>query len=285
MPQDIPLEASETLAFTPASLAGIEDPPVFRLRAVSGRDRRFMRRIVTERGASLHSTEAIREEVVRGLERLWTPEQFAAFVPRLRDCWAAGDEFALQARDIKAGFDEQRMTIAPGDDAPAAARMAEIDAEEAKALTFEHPDKGACDALVREVQKNHLPLGKMLADNVDYRELSAAAAFAVAIKGWDSLDVARELDRGYLTLECVEAIAEALADLEADNSLPEGQARGELLVACTRRVFLDREEAKNSASPSRSRTGQKNSSNGGRGGGSRSRGSKRKPSTPTPATA
>ena len=60
MPQEIPLRSSETLDFTPQSLAGIADAPVFVLRAATRDDKRYQRRLSNRRGISQHSPADMR---------------------------------------------------------------------------------------------------------------------------------------------------------------------------------------------------------------------------------
>ena len=66
---------------------------------------------------------------------------------------------------------------------------------------------------------------------------------AVTVKRWTGFSAPRRLDRGYLTLECAERLLEMLDS--ADQ-----QAGSELFIACARRMTLDKDEAKNSESPS-----------------------------------
>ena len=48
MPQEIPVEASETLVFTPPALENMDPQPTFVLRAMTGRDKRFHLRLYRE---------------------------------------------------------------------------------------------------------------------------------------------------------------------------------------------------------------------------------------------
>lgn len=227
MPQDIPAEASETLAFTPPCLANCDDPPRFILRAVTKRDERFFRRLSREQGITRHSDEALRAEILSGLERLWSPADFAEHKPVLEAYWQTLDEFVAQRKDdpdLKWEYD---------------------------------PDiERAITVLVEKVQDAHAPLRRMLADNLDADEMTPKLMLAIAVKSWEGLDVARELDRGYITLDCAETLQEALRDYEKvklGEKVP-AIAGTELFVACVRRFRLDEEEEKNSASPSPSET-------------------------------
>lgn len=230
MPQDIPLEASEVLAFTPASLAQIEDAPVFRLRASSSRDKRFHRRLLVENGIRFHDREAIRAEVLNGLKALWDTDAFEEHSPVIKALWEARDDFEQQSADaIKNGE-------------PAIEWSYDVDLE------------NAVDDLVRKVTQEWNPLLRMIADNADYGSLAAPLLVAVNVKGFSNLNVKASLDRGYLTLDVAEKIEEALSALERKHGLIEGTAWAELTVACSQRMYLTAEEAGNSASQSPSPT-------------------------------
>ena len=226
MPQDIPLEASETLVFTPASLESLGDAaPTFRLRACTTRDKRYHRRLHTEEGVFVHSVDDIRREVDEGLKALWSDDVYAEHSQVLKEFWEAQDQFALQAKD---------------------------DPD----LTFEYdPEiRRACEELTRKVADAWRPLRRLLADNSEYGEMSMPLMVAVVVKGWSGLDVPLHRERGYITLDNAEAVRDALKAIEEANKLPKGTAWTELFIACTKGMYLDQDEAKNSASPSPSET-------------------------------
>lgn len=233
MPQDIPLEASETLVFTPACLESIEGAPTFTLRSPTPRDQRYLRRLNREEGISRHSDEAIRKEILRGLEQLWTAEQFAEFSPVLTEYWEAQEQFVLQRKDdpdLKWDYDaetEQRI-----------------------------------HDLVERITDGHPPLRRMLADNMEAQEMTPLLMMAVTIMSWTGLDVKRELDRGYLSLGCVDKLRDALGAFEKKHCEKTGTANLELFIACTRRFNLDKDEEKNSESPSPSETDPQSSKTG-----------------------
>lgn len=230
MPQDIPLEASEVLAFTPASLEALEDAPVFRLRAPSSRDKRFHRRLLVEHGIRFHDREAIRAEVLTGLKALWDEEAFEEHSPIIKALWDARDDFDQQNADaFKKG--EPELT-----------------------WTYDAQIEDAVDDLVRKVTQEWHPLLRMIADNADYGSLAAPLLVAVNVKGFANLNVKASLDRGYLTLEVAEKIEEALSALERKHGHIVGTAWAELTVACSQRMYLTEEERGNSESQSPSPT-------------------------------
>lgn len=232
MPQDIPLEASETLVFTPASLESLGDAaPRFRLRAGTPRDKRYHRRLHAEEGVFVHPVEAIRREVDNGLKELWSPEVYAEHIQTLKEFWEAQDQFELQAKD-----------------------------NPELVLEYDPKIRRACEELARKVADVWRPLRRLLADNAEYGEMSMPLMVAVVVKGWTGLDVPLRRERGYITLDSAEALRDALEGFETEHKLPPGIAWTELFVACTKRMYLDEDEAKNSESPSPSETTQPASS-------------------------
>lgn len=225
MPQDIPLEASETLAFTPPSLAEIDGAPTFTLRAPTTRDKRHHRRLHVEEGLAHHGSDAIRAEVLAGLKLLWSPDAYAEHAPLIEAYWDATDQFVTEKAkdpDLEWIYD------------------AEIEA--------------AVQDLTQRVAQAHKPLRRMMADNADFGEMSFPLMVAVVVKGWTGLDAKPVREGGYLTLDSAAGIAEALAKVEKANGLDEGAAWVELAVACTNRMYLLPDTAKNSESPLPSET-------------------------------
>lgn len=227
MPQDIPLEASETLAFTPPSLASIEGAPSFTLRAPTTRDKRYHRRLHVEEGLQHHGADAIRTEVLAGLKALWSPDAYAEHAPVIEAYWDATDAFVTEKAkdpDLQWSYD------------------AEIEA--------------AVQDLTQRVAQAHKPLRRMMADNADFGEMSFPLMVAVVVKNWTGLEFKPVREGGYLTLDSASSLAEALAAIEKANGLDEGAAWVELAVACTNRMYLDPDTAKNSDSPAPSPTPQ-----------------------------
>lgn len=225
MPQDIPVESSELLDFTPASLKDIEGAPVFVLRASTSREKRYHRRLLLEQGIRYHDREAIREEVLNGLKELWDADAFEQHGPVIKELWSARDDFEAQLKD-----DPELV------------------------WSYDAQVEDAVDELVRMVSQEWRPLRSMIADNADYGSMAAPLLVIVTLKRFSHLDVKPRNERGYFTIETVEAIEEALTKFEKANGLVEGTAWAELTVACSRRMYLSDEERGNSASQSPSTT-------------------------------
>lgn len=221
--QDIPLEASETVSFTPESLAAIPGAPVFTLRSPTKRDERHHRRLIREDGLIQHSDEALRGEIFTALAALWTPEDYERHAARIRDYYTAVDDFALQRRD---------------------------DPE----LKWEWPaeEETAVRTAIGDAIKAWPKLRRMTADNAEFQEMRAPLIAAVVIASWSELATERHLDRGYLSLDCAEQLIEDLEAFErkheVTHKLDAGTATFELYAACIRRLYLDEEEVGNSVS-------------------------------------
>jgi hypothetical protein len=242
MPQDVPLEASDTLAFTPASLSNLANPPSFVLRAATHREKRHQRRLLREEGLRSHSEQELRAEVLSGLKVLWTPESFEKHSVILSQYWEALDEFRPQAAQRRK---EIEQALEAGTEAPPPLEF-----------TFDNELVLACDTLIEQVAKSWPRLAAMRADNAEAGEMSSPITVAAIVKDWSNLDVRPERERGYITLDCAFAFETALEKIEADAGLEPGTAWSELQMACLARMFLNEEEAKNFVSPSLSGTHQ-----------------------------
>lgn len=232
MPQSVPLEASETLAFTPPSLEGIEGAPSFTLRYPTRRDKRFINRLLRESGARTHSDETVRAAVLDELKASWTEADYEKFAPIIRDYWQALDAFTLiQKNDPEATFEYD------------------------EALARSTSD------LIRLVSESSARICKMRADNAEFNELAELCTLAVVVKDWTGLKTRRVLERGYLTTDCAADLVDDLTKY-ADKVLDSQRAGipyAELMIECFRTQRLDGDEEKNSASPSPSETPQTNS--------------------------
>lgn len=240
MPQDIPLEASEELVFTPKAFANLGSAPSFVLRAATARDKRYHRRLHLEENIVSHTAEAIRAEILRGLKSLWSAETYDQHAEVLTAFWAAQDDY-----DQQRGLHAKEQEGLPEDKR---VKFPEFD--------YDPEIREACEELTRKVIEAWRPVRSMVADNADFAELTAPAMVAVVLKSWRGLQVKVTRERGYLTLSGAMAIEEALGDFEEQHGIVRGSAWTELFVACTRRMYLDEAEAKNSASPSPSDTPQ-----------------------------
>jgi len=232
MPQaDIPVEASDELVFTPPSLARIEGAPSFTLRAFTHRDHRHHRRLMREAGLVRHTDEDIRAVTRAELERLWSADDYAAGIARLDVYWTALDDWNLARKD------EPELTF-------------DYDSDELAAID------GLSDNLFRASET----LRRMVADNADAGDLSPVLLVAAVVKDFAGLAAKRQIEGGYLTLECAYKVRDALAKFENERELTTGAAWLDLMVACVRRMNLDADTAKNSGSPSPSEPDQQSSS-------------------------
>lgn len=226
----VPYEASEIERFTPASLASIENPPSFRLRAASRRERRRYDRLLIEEGLRRHDKEDMREEVIRGLRALTSDDEFEAWELNLRQYWEAVD-----------AWEEEHQGKA---------------AEDIPTFEAPGPDEAAIAEVTRGIHENWPRLRKMAADNLMFSREAPALLISIIVSGWSGLDTPFASREGVLPLETVDRIDTDLAALEKANGMDEGKAFVELYVAATNRMFLSEQTEKNSSSPPPSPTDQ-----------------------------
>lgn len=226
MPQDIPIEASETLAYTPPALAGLDPAPSFILRSPTHREKRHIRMLLDEEGGVTYKPDAIRAEMLNGLAALH-PEKGEMLTALIKDYWSAQDDFALQAKDD-----------------PDLVWSYDADIEQ------------RINALIEEVRAGWRPVRRMVAANSDFSALNMACTIAVMVKSWTNLDLPIERDRGYLSVECALNLCEKLWDIcyKAGYGEESRIAWSELGFAASARLYLSEEEAKNLLSPAPSET-------------------------------
>lgn len=218
MPQDIPLERSDTLPFTPQSLIDNDNPPVFALRACTTREKFFHQRLLDERGIVFHSDEDLRREMLIGVRELCDEDDADRLIAALQDYWTAIDDYAAQSRDNPDLVWEYDPAI-----------------------------ESTLKRLDVEMGQQWPPLAKMRADIRQLNVVTELAYVAVTVKSFSGIDVKRRTDRSYLTIDCAYDLRNALDRLDRN-------AWRELALACLARMYLDEETAKNFVSPSPSET-------------------------------
>ena len=232
----VPYEASETKRFTPASLANLESPPVFRLRAVSRRERRRYDRLMIEEGLRRHDKEAMRDELLRGMRALSSDDEFELWEAHLRLHWEARDEWEDEHKGKP--LDEIPDFAPPG------------------------PSEDDIATVTRGIHENWPPLRKMAADNVIFNREAPALLLSVVVSGWSGIDTPFVSREGCIDLDTIDKLDADLSKLEAQHGLDQGKAFVELYVAATDRMFLSKDAEKNSSSPPPSPTDQQTLSNG-----------------------
>lgn len=232
----VPYEASEIERFTPASLAHLETPPVFRLRAAQRRERRRYDRLLIEEGLRRHDKEDMRAEILRGLRALSSDDEFAEWDIHLRQYWDAMDDWEHEYKGVT-------PDLIPDFEAPG-------------------PSEDDLNRVTRGVHENWPPLRKMAADNVMFNREAPALLISVVLSGWSHMTTPFTLHEGVLPLETVDKLDKDLAAMEKEAGLPEGKAFVELYIAATNRMFLSQDTEKNSSSPPPSPTDQQNMTTG-----------------------
>lgn len=219
LPPRIPLESSQTLAFTPECLKHLDTPPVFHLRAATWREKDARLYLSKSNGLAQHGEKAMRAEVLNGLKSYWTPEQFNEFGQVFTAYWEDMDNFVLQKKD-----DPDLVW--------------EYDADIERQIRETR----------NEMEKTWRPLATMVADNDRHDRLAYALDISVLVKSFDGLNTKLERDGEYLAIGCVIEVAEEMHQRWGVDAF------GELYTACFERLYLSEAEAGNSASPSPSRT-------------------------------
>lgn len=218
----VPATASELEKYTPASLKNVPVPPVFLLRPADGREQREWEYRLAERGLCTHGPEAIRAEMLRGLESRYDAETFAASKARLESFWALCD---------------QGGTVDPR-------------------------ERADVDELTQRLYRVWQPIQRMFADNYKFGEESGRIAAAMFIVGWRKFDLPYRREEGAVPLEVIDDVELALIKIEQDAAANKvegvakpGTAFGELKVAAFLKIFLTRDEEKNLSSPPPSKPG------------------------------
>lgn len=212
----IPLSHDEVDDFSPASLKNVQPQPTFRLRPATVRDHRRFLHAIGVEGLQHHDQEAVRAEVVKAMKALYTEGTFETQLDRLNSLWASLDQ------------------------------NVPLQVEDLRAMT------DLMDRLAREWR----PLRMMLADNIRFHQDAPKIALGLYLAGLKNLDVTFRIDNGWVPLEVLDAIEDALDALEeqavidkVEGVIP-GLAFKELSAHVLRRLRLTKEEEKNSDGPS-----------------------------------
>ena len=226
MPQDIPLEASKKLAFTPPSLAGVVDPPTFMLRAATWREKDHINYLRDLHRVRFHSTADQRDAVVEGLRNLWGEERFETHRATVEGYWQAVDEWEV-ARKNEPGLK----------------------------FAFDPEIEKAVLELLDRVGDAWEPVARIEADIRRANQVNVRLVLSVVVDSWSGIGTTREIEQGYLSLDCVDAMSAALAEAGEIAALGTPSLPViELYLACCRRLGLIEEEVGNFGSPSPSPT-------------------------------
>lgn len=211
----IATEKGDAERFTPASLVNLSEPPVFTLRPATGREMRDYRRQMQLEGLAFHGKEELRDELLRAIRNLYSPDLFTAYEGRLRSYWALMDQKGA------------------------------LDPAETEAIS---------DLSVR-VSRVWRPYREMLVDNEEFRERSLLIAVSMFLTGWSGVDLSYRREAGCTPVELVETLAQKLKEIEeqAAKDKVEGVVPGlgflQLCLAAQRHLGLQVDEEKNSDTP------------------------------------
>lgn len=187
------------MEFTPATLAGLSAPPVFMLKAGTRRDRdRFSHSLMRE-GLKFHGREALRQELVTGLQHLWSEEDFAAEMPRIRALWTALDEHD----------------------------RANAHLDQSAEFTFDPSERARIEKLIDRAHQAWQPLREAAADNATYARLFPHIAASHLIAGWSGIDLPFRREPGHLSLDVIERLETALGKVEDQARADQVEGVGE----------------------------------------------------------
>ena len=211
----IPLSRDEIQSFTPASLADIETPPVFRFRPATHRDVRAFQSACIVEGLRQHDLEDIRREQERALTALFSSEEAEAGIAQFRQLWDAADQ----------------------------------------GVTISDEDEAAANGLLDRLQRLHRPLRVMLADNMAFFRDMPRLALGLLLVGWRNIDLPFVRAEGVVAIETIDELAQRLTSIEAAalDSAPDhlpGTAWLELSAHAIELLNLTRGESGKSPSPS-----------------------------------
>lgn len=253
---NVPLEASDIKRFTPRSLANLPSPPVFLLRAGNRRDRQRYQAILLEEGLKQHSLDRQRAETLVGLQNLWSAEDYEANEGRLKAYWDAIDQWGRTNK---------------GNPTPE---------------PFVHPDTGPVTELITRITDAWPPLRKLSADNLVFQAEAPNVLVSIVLVGWTGINLPYRRESGIAPLDLLEQLENELMELENAHDTVEGLGRPgtaflELCAEAGGRLFLTKEQEKNSQSPPQSSPTRSTSKTGGKGKGpGRSTASATSPQTP-----
>lgn len=218
----IPYEAGEAEPFTPASLAGLDNPPVLYLRWGTPREKQRMRRRMAEKQLRRHSTEEVREELLKGLRDILSQNAAAEWEPRIRAWWEAQDAYAEEWKDV------------PLTERPA----------------FEFDGEAAIELTLRQIGRDWEPYAAMMGDNAEIEPLMMDIIVSLIVERFEGITPPVWRDGRHFTTDSATNIGEALdrlaLDIQVDDDFMPSQ---ELRAECVRRLYLDRDSVKGSGSP------------------------------------
>ena len=231
----IPLESSHIKRFTPALFADIEGAPAFQLKAGSRRDRLRHQEIMAEEKVQHFDQASIRAETLKGLEALWSPDDFEQWEPRLRAFWDARDDWAKENENAE------------------------------KPTPFDYTDfpESEIRALAARVAESWPPLRKMAVANLKFQREFPKLVASIVLVGWTGVETPVQRADGLMSLDAIDDLEREMAKREEElTGKANGNAFAELMIECTGRLFLSPSAEKNSASPPPSSTSLPTSNNG-----------------------
>lgn len=191
-----PVEASEISEFTPACLRNIPNPPVFKFRTVTHRDKRMFRQTCITEGLVSHSVADIREAILEGFREGYTPESFATGEPRLRAYWEAVDHANKERQD----------------------------------LVFDKAEQDQLEELTRDIVRSTHRVREMVAENATYQDMIGKIAISIFCSGWSGVGLAYERKANMVPLDLIDDLEDKVLALVRANQGVEGVPTDDALI-------------------------------------------------------
>lgn len=225
-----PYEKGEAERFIPTAFADMKNPPTFWLRTGSPREKRRQRRMMDEEGLRTHSEAAMQAELLKGMAALFSTDDYALWSGKVQGYWAAGEGFAEEYKDAKP--------------------------DEVPEFVFE--DEALILEVLNQIGKDWRPYRILVADNREANRTIADVFNCCVIERYENIDVPMDRMGKYITLDCAMEVGDELDQMAHKAELDDNAAnpRVELNSKCIQKLFLTKDQEKNSELPQQSSPSQ-----------------------------
>ena len=221
MTTPIPVEAGGVLEFTPECLDHLPMKPVIYLRCPERRHKNMVRTRFIEEGVRHYSSEQWRDCFLEGFKAEYGDQVYDEDEPRIKEFWQA--------------FDQHQ---GPEDFTPPGS------------LTV-----AQYNGLIMDVTTAHRPLREMNAAMDQAEQYMPMVTISLVVQGWKNIDLECVRKAGLISVDTAFDLCDAIDAIERSEYLDQDralQARNQLWIECSKRLFLSEEQRKNLSSPATS---------------------------------
>jgi len=231
-----PYEKGEAERFIPSAFADMKDPPTLWLRTGTPREKRRQRRMMDEEGLRTHSDSALQAELLKGMAGLFSTDDYALWSGKVQSYWAASESFLHEHEDTEP--------------------------EEVPEFVFEEEE--LILEVLNQIGKDWRPYRILVADNREANRTIADVFNSCVIERYENIDVPVDRMGKYITLDCAMEVGDELDQMAHKAELVDDAAnpRVELNSKCIQKLFLTKEQEKNSELPQQSSPSQDNTKAG-----------------------